>query len=259
MILGKSNHPVYLKKIGVKVWSLRDEVEATIEAIDFEVNTPEYESAIKDIASFYQLTNKTHKLSAKSTQQESLEQKPKLEIVEENSTEEVDEDMSAMMDALESENNDTEQTPEGPSAQTADEVQIKSIDRSVPESINPGTIMLSDINMEHVLVFSREGYTIGQTVVIEFDIPKSFKMTATIVNCQPIGQQTRIISDNRPRFRSMLRFTHLLPGERTQLRQFLKSIEPDLPKAQPKKAQKEADEAADELDDIDSELAELGL
>ncbi len=52
MIIGKSNHPVEIKRIDLCVWSLRDEIE---KAIEIRLNeTPEGEDIkLDDIKAFY--------------------------------------------------------------------------------------------------------------------------------------------------------------------------------------------------------------
>ncbi|MFW5887379.1 MAG: hypothetical protein ACOCUH_01140, partial [Bacteriovoracia bacterium] len=60
----------------------------------------------------------------------------------------------------------------------------------------------------------------------------------------------RIISPNRLEYRIQAKFTFQTKGERTLLRRFLKSIEPDLPPPPKKKPEKKDDDEGDLLDEL---------
>jgi len=270
MILSKSNHPVNIKIINVRVWSLRSEIEAAIKAISHPAGTAEYQNELEAIADFYRLSSQTQNATT------STEAKPNLTLIE-TPNEEVDEDMAAMMEALgtpekaettaTAEDADaaaaemlsgqtTEATPEAAKTQT-----LNIYTRTIPseESLSHGNLLLSDINMDMALDFSKHPFTIGQSVAIEFLIPKNFIMSAEIDYCQSIIFKSKVISDKKPEYRIRLRFKHAYPGERTNLRNFLKSIEPDISVKNKPGAKTESAKTENSQDDIDASLAELGL
>jgi hypothetical protein len=261
MILSKSSHPVNIKMINVRVWTLRSEIEAAIKAITHAAGTVEYQNELEAIADFYRLSSHAQPAQTGSGN----DAKPSLALVD-TPTEEVDEDMAAMMDALgtpeKAEANDAEQAPNSDAVATNVQAtqEIKNIQRTIPanESLSFGNLLLSDINMDMALVFSKNAFTIGQTVAIEFLIPKRFILSAEIDYCQSIVFKSKIISDKKPEFRIRLRFKHIYPAERTNLRNLLKSIEPNnLYKNKP--SVKNESETEKSQTDIDSSLAELGL
>jgi hypothetical protein len=116
----------------------------------------------------------------------------------------------------------------------------KPYERQAPDSdkMSYGFALLADINMDWMLTFSKYSFIQGQSIIIEFLIPRPFTMSAEVVLCANYSIRSRIISDSKPDYRLQCRFTFLKAGERSRLREFLSSIEPDLPKkaAAPKPA-----------------------
>ena len=82
-------------------------------------------------------------------------------------------------------------------------------------------------------------------------IPNRFSIATEVLNCVSIERKSKIISESSPTHRLQCATTFLFEGERETLRQFLKSIEPDIP-PQPKKLKKaeEEDDDEDEFDDL---------
>ena len=111
-----------------------------------------------------------------------------------------------------------------------------------------GFAIMNDIHMEDILIFSKKNFKLGESVVIEFLIPNRFILGAVISYTNYYGMRSRIISDSKPEYRIKADFTHGKIGERTELRSFLKSIEPDLPP--PPKAAKKTDEEDDDLSEL---------
>jgi hypothetical protein len=108
--------------------------------------------------------------------------------------------------------------------------------------------------MEKMFFFGNKGFTEGQSIVIQFCVPKMFLINADILYCRPYNMQSRIISKNNYSYRVLVKFTFLKEGERALLRQFIQSIEPDLSKIDKKK------KSSDSKDESDfSELDNLGL
>jgi hypothetical protein len=66
-------------------------------------------------------------------------------------------------------------------------------------------------------------------------------MTLDVVYCHHYAMRSKIISSTKPDYRLQCRFTYAIPGERENLRAFLKSIEPNIPNDK-KKAKKEVED-----------------
>jgi hypothetical protein len=96
------------------------------------------------------------------------------------------------------------------------------------EKLFQGRAILSEIYMDHMYFFSGVEFLEGQSIVLEFRVPKKFIMNAQVVFCRSYNMKSRVISKNRLPFRVGVKFTYLKDGERTILRQFVQSIEPDL-------------------------------
>jgi hypothetical protein len=261
MILGKSNHPIEVKRISIKAWGLRDEIEQAL--ANLHANKDEnFDKNLAQLKEFYQ------RLPQDPTELSSAAKEDSGELVPEVG--EVDEDMAAMAAALDEDAEDEEAKEGDEAADQADKdaaidsnasadgaAQEKTqvnIARTLPlgDKVSNGFIFLSDINMDEILFFSKHGFTYGQSVVIEFLIPKKFTLSTEIVTCQQYAVNSKIISETKPNFRVQAKFSFIHPRERTYLRDFLKSVEPDIPPP-PKKAPK-----TDE-DDDDDDLSDFGF
>lgn len=262
-IFNKSTHPVTVKRIAVRVWALRDEIEAAIDRRIKECEAAGTALYIDDIKQYYGMRA-----------DQPLSEQPQLQLVDGEAA--PTENMEQMMEALASEA-PTEETPneESPlnmsandapveTAHKADEIMAtqspeaaakapeaphlqRPYSRVSPNSdkISYGFALLSDINMEWMLTFSKQGFIPGQSVVVEFLIPRPFMLSAEIMLSNNVAMRSRIISESKPDFRLQCRLTYALPGERTRLRDFLTSVEPDLPKKLT--ASKPQEEAGPEL------------
>jgi hypothetical protein len=114
--------------------------------------------------------------------------------------------------------------------------------------ISPGVMILSDINMDEILFFSKHQFNYGQSIVIEFLVPNYFILSAEVISCNRFNRKSRIINPTRPEFRMRARFTFQTMGERTLLRNFLNSIAPDIPSG--KSAKSSAPDKKDDLSDL---------
>lgn len=144
-----------------------------------------------------------------------------------------------------------EQAPNDSEQVTASQTSFKRVEPE-KEIHNKGFIFLSDINMEQALLFTRETYTTGSNIVIQFKIPKPFTLTAEVMTSFSVNRNSRVISESKPNYRLQCALKFTFPGERTLLREFLKSVEPDIPPP-PSKLKKPAgadDEDEDEFDDL---------
>lgn len=254
MIYNKSSHPIEVKKISIRLWGLRDEIEAAIERRIKECEAAGVPLYIEDIKKFYNLGNKIpdNVVPLKS------EADAMASLMEEVS-EEVKSDEAPAQEAAPAEGETSSETKESKTLNEAEEIiaeqKLQGLETNKPnpilerpyqrqapdlDKISYGFVLLSDINMEHMLTFTKEKFLQGQSVTVEFLIPQSFMMTADVAYCHHYAMRSRIISSSKPDYRLQCRFAFAIPGERDTLRNFLKSIEPNLPAA--KKPKKDAED-----------------
>ena len=149
-------------------------------------------------------------------------------------------------------------TPEEPSA-PAEEINpsnVVSIDQNIinisfdlpnisEEKISKGKTVLSEITMDKMFFFTNKAFTEGQSIVIQFCIPRAFVVNADILYCRTFNLKSRIISQNNFTHRALIRFNFLKEGERALLRQFLQSVEVDTTKIEKKKDSSDDDSDSD--------------
>jgi hypothetical protein len=271
LIYGGSQDPVLIKKIQLKLWTLRSEVENTIKILIKEKKrelTPEEIEMVKEEYSFKKpvasennllLLNGGKEDEAGDDAEVSAESSEETEETEENGDEgDSDEDLEAAMAAAMGGGDDSAESEEA-SEQEDDNVgiadSVKIIQRSsdiLPrEKVAKGVTILSELGIDSMSFFTSKPFLMGQSIVIEFNIPKRFVINADIILCRPINIKSRIISQEKLSYRAIAKFTFLKQGERTLLRSLLKSIEPEIPAA-PVKTAKAAQEEDDDFDDLDS-------
>lgn len=267
MIHNSSSDPVLIKKISLKVWSLRDEIESRIqEKMNAGEMVPEsLEIKIKELQAEY---------TKKSAQPDNVIQ---LKSAEDLPVEGDDEMEKAMAAAMEGEPEAETEASGEPETQVLDEVdKIIPMNKETPpsapevdnniirvhieapsflpeEKISRGKTILSEISMERMFFFSNKSYTEGQSIVIQFCIPKTFLVNADVIYCRPFNIKSRIISQNNYTHRMLIKFNFLKDGERALLRQFIQSIEPEIPKISKKAASTDTDTdetGFNELDDL---------
>jgi len=272
-IFNKSTHPVNVKRIAVRVWALRDEIEAAIDRRIKECEAAGTALYIDDIKQYYGMRT-----------DQPLSEQPQLQLIDGEAA--PAKNMDQMMEALASEapavateeatpietppidTASAEATPieaaatDAPveTAQKADEIIAtqspeaaaeapkaphlqRPYTRTAPNSdkVSYGFALLADVNMEWMLAFSKKGFIQGQSIVVEFLIPRPFMLSAEIMICNNVAMRSRIISESKPDFRLQCRLTYALQGERTRHREFLTSVEPELTKKlAPAKPQEEA-------------------
>jgi hypothetical protein len=255
MIHNSSSDPVLIKKISLKIWSLRDEIESRIQQkVDSGAELSETE--IMQIREQYTPKNSTSNVLT-------------MPIAEPDAGED---DMARAMAEAEAEENAEAKTDENPDEEKADNVvainggaqsavdsNIITISLDAPaiaeDKMAKGKTVLSEISMEKMFFFCNKAFTEGQSIVIQFCIPKSFIVNADILYCRPFNLKSRIISQNNYTHRALIRFKFLKEGERALLRQFLQSIEPDVTKVVKKAAAKEDDGGGSDFGELD----DLGL
>lgn len=257
MIHNSSSDPVLIKKISLKIWSLRDEIEARIQEklAAGEIVPESLEAGLKDLRSQYTQKKKTDNV---------------IGVIGSDPlpAEEDDEMAKAMADAINAESEEPEAAVDEAAAESdapaldnvisikanVSEIEIQVEPPPLDEAkISKGKTVLSEISMEKMFFFSNRAFTEGQSIVIQFCIPKTFIVNADVLYCRPFNIKSRIISQNNYTHRMLIKFNFLKEGERALLRQFIQSIEPDVPKMV-KKAENDSDEGGDsgfdELDDL---------
>lgn len=123
------------------------------------------------------------------------------------------------------------------------------------DKISKGKTILSEIGMEKMFFFSNKSFTEGQSIVIQFCIPKTFIVNADVIYCRPFNIKSRIISQNNYTHRMLIKFNFLKEGERALLRQFIQSIEPDVTKVVKKPTNDDSDSGESDFGELD----DLGL
>ncbi len=238
MIHNSSSDPVLIKKISLKIWSLRDEIEARLQekltaAPETDINIEEFR------VQFLKSENSTSNLVALKTGAD------------------LDTSEDEMARAMAGGDDPEPEEPEATTPETliptenANIINIVFAHPVVPEEkIFNGKTVLSEISMEKMFFFCNKGFTEGQSIVLQFCIPKMFLMNADILYCRPYNMQSRIISKNKYIYRVLIKFTFLKEGERALLRQFIQSIEPDLSKIETKEKSSKNEDDLSELDDL---------
>lgn len=249
MIYNKSGHPVEVKKISIRLWSLRDEIEAAIGRRMKECEAAGVPLFIDDIKRFYNMN-----LETPLNDQSNVLQLKKADNTESmaNLMESLNEETPAEEKAQATEESKTfseaegiiaEQNKQGLETKKPNPILDRPYQRQAPDldKISYGFTLLADINMENILSFTKDKFLQGQSVVVEFLIPQSFMMTADVTYCHHYALRSRIISSTKPDYRLQCKFAFSIPGERDTLRNFLKSIEPTMPHGA-KKMKKEAED-----------------
>jgi hypothetical protein len=87
-----------------------------------------------------------------------------------------------------------------------------------------GSIILQEINMDRMCLFTNHLFLEGQSIVLEFLIPKRFIVSADVITCKRFNMCSHILGRLKLPYRMTVQFTYARPGERTLMREFLKSI-----------------------------------
>jgi hypothetical protein len=238
LIHGNSKDPVLVKKVYLKIWTLRSEVEQIIKKAN--AKTPEEIEAIKNEYAFKKPVQEESgfKLIQGGDDPESTEPQEEQEQVE----------------AAETSEQDSEDT-EGAGEETQEEVvKTQVIQRGShhleDHQVHNGVCVLAEIAMDNFYFFTSKKFLEGQSIVIEFQVPKRFVLNAEVQYCRPFNIKSRVISENKLQCRASAKFTFLKEGERTLLRRFIQSIEPEIPEiVEVPKAK--SDDDGDGFDDLD--------
>lgn len=248
MILGSSKDPVLIKKIYLQIWTLRDEVEAVISD---RISAGESDVvSVEDLIQEYKTRSPAEVAAGGSGTLEVLDGgKADDESSDEEAKPEDNAEEEVSAEAAESEETKSEEVAE----EKDESVNVIQRRPKLPEAkLYKGTTVLTELNMEEMYFFSNQSFLEGQSIVIEFLIPNRFVLNADVFYSRPYNHKSRIIRDNNLIYRVAVRFSFLKPGERTLLRQFVQSVEPDLSNhAKPKTAPKKESDGFDDLDDLD--------
>lgn len=246
MIYGNSNHPVLIKKINLRIWTLRDEIESIIQnRIDQEGSE---KLDLTDLVDDYKKKELVTEAPLKLLDGEKGEG--------DSEADGEDEMLKAMQEAEGDEPKPIEEIESDDSDASPLEKKVQVL-RRVPtlseDKIYSGKMLLSEIDMQMIYFFGEQKFAEGQSIVLDFQIPMRFVMNADILYCRPYNMKSRIISANRLPYRIAARFTFLKEGERTLLRNFINSIEVDIPEVVAVKKPKSAEsaESFEDLDDFD--------
>lgn len=256
MIYNNSNDPVLIKKIPLHVWTLRDEIESVIQArIESGEYTKENKPSVEDLILEY---------STKKPLEKYIEPTAKggLKLVAEEGAEESTEEASEESDddSQETEDTDSQELAEEEVSAKPDEVKLpvdvyQRRPKLSEDKLFSGTLILAELEMSHLYFFTNKQFTVGQSIVVEFMIPKKFSLNLDVAYCRAFNLKSRIISSQNYRYRVAAKFTFLKEGERTLLRQFIKSVEPDVKKHVAIKPvavkDGEDDDGFGDLDDLD--------
>ena len=248
MIHGSTTDPVLVKKIALRVWTLRSEIEASIRQNIIEKGKDPSPEEISNLAKIYSGEAEAPAINNQDN------------VIDSDSEIEGEDDAEALMAAAiagdDAEGSDSEEesteSDEGPSA--APEDKNKIIQKRPPMRhdllFNAKTI-LTEVYMEKMFFFCSQHFLEGESIVIEFLVPKKFILNAQVVFSTQYNMKSRIISSNKLPFRTGIVFTFLKPGERTLLRNFLLSVEAEKGVAAPTPSATDDDDMdLDGLDDI---------
>src|SRR5665648_94701 len=174
MIYNKSGHPIEVKKISIRLWSLRDEIEAAIGRRMKECEAAEVPLFIDDIKEFYKLN-----MTNSSDNVLKLNRGPDdgvNSLMESIGDEVRAEDNKESKNLNEAEEIIAEQTMQGLETKKPNPILDRPYQRQAPDldKVSYGFTLLSDINMEHILSFTKDKFLYGQSVVVEFLIPQTF-------------------------------------------------------------------------------------
>ncbi len=257
MIYNNSNDPVLIKKIPLSVWTLRDEIEAVIQArIESGQYSKDNKPSVEDLIFEYS-TKKPPEKFVEATEKGGLKLVPEETEGEVDVADEAQEESQENTedDAVEASNEDTKELEEDTKTSSAPVEVLQRRPRLPAEKLFSGTLILAELEMSHLYFFTNKQFTVGQSIVVEFLIPKKFSLNLDVSYCRAFNLKSKIISSQNFRYRVAAKFTFLKEGERTLLRQFIKSVEPDVKKFIPTKPivakSEDDDDGFGDLDDLD--------
>lgn len=248
MIHNTSKAPVLIKKIPLKVWRLKSEIKSVVKRRLQIVKDPgEFE--LTDLAQEYQRSDEVASdndelppMEGEDTGEDEMAKAIAQAEAEENGeiiSEDISDDNENIIDQV-----------------TGNQIIQRRPNLNSKETF-VGRSILGEISMDNMYLFCNEEFLQGESIVIDFLIPNCFILNAEVVFCRTYNMRSRIIGANRLPYRVGIKFTFLKPGERTLLRKFILSIEPDVV-LEPEKTKAVSNDDDDDDDDF-GDLDDLDL
>lgn len=220
MLYKNSCDPIELKKISLKIYSLRAYLESFVrnyvKNIEYQYLTTQELTAL-----FNQYHNETYIIEHFSDSEHTLENSSLPPIIQNSPKDNQILKSKKLNESLEADEEEKVETIPLKLALDEDEIAY-------------GKTFFSDINISTIGFFSTRPYIIGQSIIIELDLPHSFSVSAEVLNCKNYNVHGRVISANRPPYRIYAAFTYGRKGERTLLRNFIQSMAPERPQKKSK-------------------------
>ena len=106
--------------------------------------------------------------------------------------------------------------------------QVQRSSKNLPEDkVHHAITILSEVNMVEISFFSTKQFLEGQSIVIEFQIPQKFAVSAEVICCRNYTMKSCIITPKKLPYRGRAKFLFLRPEERPLLQKFVISIAQD--------------------------------
>ncbi len=186
MIYYSSRDPVFIKKVHLRTWLLRDEIESALK--QRLQHGPREDINLEEFKKEY--------LQDKEQNESSIEGKGRFKILQGGKSE----DKCPILEFTKQQN-------------------------LIPtDKIHLGIFIISEIEMDRMYFFSSAYFVEGQSIVIEFLIPQKFTLNAEVLYVHHYSREGRILSSNKLSYRIGVAFTFLKKGERALLKNFLQSI-----------------------------------
>jgi len=200
-----------LKKINLRIWSLKEEISHVILS---KIDNIEEEELIKSLVEEYSIDKPNLRLIKNEL--------PEDELSNNNDDTKTSKENSEVEDKhVEKEN--TEET-----TSNAKEEITQKIFKLPEDKVACATTIMSEIYMDEIYFFSETPFIEGQSIVMQFCLPQKFIMNADVLFCQAYSASNRVIGKAKLPYRVCAKFSFLRNGERTLLRRFLNSIEPEI-------------------------------
>src|SRR3989339_401838 len=240
MIHGSSSDPVLIKKIAMRIWTLRAEVESIVEERILEKGGKDIRPIdISDLVKEYSGEILAADQASKTEEAAILEIAPS-----DDATSDVDNSEDLMAKAIAGEDVEIPETTAAKVPSDAESAEVVSVEKNLeeseyliqrrpnlpPQDIAIGKTILSEFYMDKMYFFCGRHFLAGESIVIEFLVPKAFIVNAHVLFSTEYNMKSRIISENKLPYRTGVKFSFLRPGERTLLRHFLTSIGPTVTK-----------------------------
>ncbi|GEM_PF-3827479 len=226
MLYNTPNTPVLIKKIALKIWKIRSEIEAIIR----NSVTEDKQIDLKNLQEKYEKITSSSNVDGVASPS--------------GETEEILISAEDNLDTSDSATNDIEKDSSGM-------IVIKQFRPDIPENdLMNASMLLSEIYMDTVFFFTEKNLLEGQIIAMEFLVPKKFILKAEIIYCRPYSKASRIIGKNRLPYRAYAKLILSEEGSRSMLREFLQSIAIDTSLLDANKEKNNEDDDFSELNNL---------